>query len=120
MERQGGGDTSATTTDSSSASRGSDHQQLQKERNPFFRRSLPLPLPSLQAQRAVAERAVKRAKTAQRAVAQRTVKRAKVALGTAMDDLGLTRPPVRCCGDAAAAGAAAGAAAVVVAGCRYG
>lgn len=30
----------------------------------------------------------------QRAVAERAVKRAKDALGTALDDLGLTRPPV--------------------------
>ncbi|CBN79076.1 Digalactosyldiacylglycerol synthase, family GT4 [Ectocarpus siliculosus] len=67
-------------------------QQQQREKAAFFRRSLPLP--SIQSQRAVAERAVRRAKAAQRAVAERTVKRAKVALGTAFDDLGLTRPPV--------------------------
>lgn len=49
----------------------------QREKGKFFRR--PLPIPSMQSQRAVAERAVKRA---------------KYALGTAMDDLGLTPPPV--------------------------
>ena len=49
----------------------------QREKGKFFRR--PLPIPSMQSQRAVAERAVKRAKDA---------------LGTAMDDLGLTPPPV--------------------------
>eukprot|EP00752_Nemacystus_decipiens_P002053 g1966.t1 len=92
----GGGDASMSlpTSISSSGDQQQQQQQQQKDRTAFFRRSLPLPLPSLQAQRAAAERAVKRAKTAQRAVAQRTVKRAKVALGTAMDDLGLTRPPV--------------------------
>ena len=50
---------------------------IQKEKGKFFRRSLPIP--SMQSQRAVAERAVKRAKDV---------------LGTALDDLGLTRPPV--------------------------
>ena len=50
---------------------------IQKEKGKFFRRSLPIP--SMQSQRAVVERAVKRAKDV---------------LGTALDDLGLTRPPV--------------------------
>ncbi|CAM9439961.1 unnamed protein product [Ectocarpus sp. 4 AP-2014] len=86
----------AVDEDAASLSTPPDNQQQQqrqqREKSAFFRRSLPLP--SIQSQRAVAETAVRKAKAAQRAVAERTVKKAKVALGTAFDDLGLTRPPV--------------------------
>lgn len=69
----------STGTATSSIATGLDEKEdRQRDRASFFKNSLPLP--SIQSQRAVAERAVKRAKDV---------------LGSAMDDLGLTRPPVR-------------------------